>query len=298
MDIDAEIAKATATVATEAKASPEIKPETEAKTEESPAQETESTEAVETPELQKKADSELTEDQLKKREANRQSHLNSKLAKMRRENRELREAITRNQPQQATAPTAKTPEVTDGKPIRPKAEDYQTWGEYEDVLDKYHESLADWKTEQKFAERDKKNTATAKEELFNAKKVERINAIVGESLEFTKQNPEFKNLIQEHSDFFNGGEFPEIIESALFEAEQPVLALYALMKEGRLESLEDMSPYKISMEIGKAEIRGESYLNQNKATSAPTPMTPAKGTATTGRSLEKMSVEELLQQFK
>lgn len=295
MDINAVIAEATSPVAEQAKASPEVKPE--AKTETAPAKEAESTETVEAPEPQQKADSELTEDQLKKREANRQSHLNSKLAKMRRENRELREAVERNQPQQAQAPTAKTPDVTNGVPVKPVEDKFSTWGEYQDAMSKYHEDLADWKIEQKFSERDKKIIKTTEDEAVNAKKVERINAIVGESLEFTKQNPDFKDLMQEYNQYFNGGEFPEFIESALFEAEQPIVALYALMKEGKLESLEDMSPYKISMEIGKAEIRGISYLNQNKSTNAPTPMSPARGTATAGKPLDKVSVEELMQQF-
>lgn len=289
MDIDAVIAEAT-NVATPAQAS------TEAKTETAPQKQAESPEPEKADgkpaNPQPKADSELTAEQLAKREANRQSHLNSKLAKMRRENRELREAMERSaKPPQQAAPTA-----PDGAPKKPAEADFATWGEFLDAKDAYYEKLADWKVEQKLAARDTKTTETAREQEVTAQKVQRIQEIATQEQEFAKENPEYTALYNEYSDFMNN--IPRPVAEALLEAEHPTRALFALMKEGKLESLEDMSPYKISMEIGKAEMRGEGYLNKNKATNAPAPLSASKGTSAGGKTIDRMSYDELRDSFK
>lgn len=286
MDIDTVIAEATK-VAEPAPAS------TEAKTVDLPKQEAvEAHEAdAENKETQTKADSELTAEQLAKREANRQSHLNSKLAKMRRENRELRDAVERNQAPQA--PKAQLPNKADnGAPVKPVEGNFATWGEFLDAKDVYYEALADWKVEQKLSERDTNAAESVKQQTIDTQKVERINTIAKQEEDFAKNNPEYTALYNQHSDFMNN--LPIHVAEALMEADNATLALFALMKEGGLDSLEDMSPYKISMEIGKAELRGERYLNQNKATSAPAPMTPAKGNSAMSKTVTSMNTEELL----
>lgn len=280
MDIEAVIAQATTQAAPESKA-----PEMEAKTETAPTQEAEGKEN--SPNLENKPDSELTAEQLEKREANRQSHLNSKLAKMRRENRELKERIDAVSKNQAT--TAASPQLE----TAPKEEDFDSYGDY-------LRADARWAAKQELAERDTKTKEaaieTAKTHAVNAQKVERINEVANQEQEFAKTNPEYNALYKEHGDFMDN--LPLQIAEALMEAENAPLALFALMKEGKLEGLEDMSPYKISMEIGKAELRGQSYLTQqNKATNAPTPIQAARGTTSASKSLENKSVEELMKQF-
>lgn len=291
MDFDAVIAEATK-VAEPAQAYPEAKTETAPEKQE--AQQEQSSDAKETPEsqeLQKKADHELTAEQLAKREANRQSHLNSKLAKMRRENRELREAIERN----AKAQQQEAKQGNDGRPVAPKPESFGTWGDYEDARDAYVEQLAEWKLERKLAERDTRNNQTVESVKAEQEKLIRSQQATKSIDEVAKQNPDYAQLVNEHADFLNN--IPPHIDDAFLMAENPGLALYALMKEGNLEALEDMSPQKALMEIGKAELRGQGYLNRNKATNAPAPMSPAKGTGSTSKSLESLSVEELLKKF-
>lgn len=274
MDIAAVIAEAT-------NVAPEPTASTEATTEVTePAKEVE--------DLSKKQDSELTPEQLDKREANRQSHLNSKLAKQRREIRELREANTKL----SQAPAATQAST---KPTKPNESNYSDWEKLQTDTEAYHEALADWKVEQKLAERDTKSAETTKLDTIQAQKLERINQIAANEEAFAKANPEYKALYQEHSDFMNSLPLP--IAEALMEADSAELALFALMKEGRLETLEDMSPSRIAIEIGKAEIRGEQYLNTNKATNAPTPIQAARGTGNSGKSLEQKSVAELMKQF-
>lgn len=292
MDTDAVIAEAT-NVATPAEASPEAKTEVTPPKEvvpEAPQGE------AETKEPQIKPDSELTPEQLAKREANRMSHLNSKLAKMKRENRELREAMDRNQaPKTSQTTLPNQAKAENGAPVKPVESNFETWGQFLDAKDAYYEALADWKVEQKLSERDTKQAESTKQEQVNAKTISRIQEVAAQEQEFAKANPEYTALYEQHADFMNN--LPRPVAEALIEADNASLALFALMKEGNLESLEDLPPLKISMEIGRAELRGERYLNQNKATNAPQPMTPARGTASTGKSLENKSVEELLKQF-
>ena len=69
-------------------------------------------EKVEVEDIGKKPDSELTPEQLVKREANRRSHENSKLAEMRRSNRELQARLAQfEQAQNQPKPEAKDPKV-------------------------------------------------------------------------------------------------------------------------------------------------------------------------------------------
>lgn len=289
MDIDAVIAEATK-VAEPAQASTEAskdvaKPEQE-------AQEVDAKKEEAPENIGAKPDSELTPEQLAKREANRQSHLNSKLARLRRENRELKELAERNAKPQTPQ---NTQQAEDGRPVAPNQDNFDTWADYQAARDAYVEQLADWKVERKLAEKDYKAVETAKTSQDNAQLQQRIVEIASQAEKFAKENPEYTALYSEYSDFMDN--LPKPVEKALLLADNPTLALYTLMKEGTLESLEDMSPEKVSMEIGKAELRGQGYINRNKATNAPSPISPARGTGSTSKSLESMSVEDLLKKF-
>lgn len=282
MDIEAVIAQAT-------DVAPESKATDVAETAETPQKEA-VTHEVAKPEI--KPDSELTPEQLAKREANRQSHLNSKLAKMRRENRELRELAAKVTTQQAKPSS----DNTNGAPVPPKEEDFQTWDELRAAERKYYEDLADWRIEQKLSERDKASTANAETLKIREYQAIKINEHAAKEAEFMKKVPDYEQTVYgEYADFMDNLPLP--VAQALLEADAPELALYALAKEGNLEALGEMSPYKVSMEIGKAELRGETYLNQKKATNAPEPMEAARGTGNPGKALHNLSVEELMKRF-
>lgn len=278
MDIESVIAEATTVAPEPAKVEPVAQTETPEVKEQEPENKTE-----ETQDISKKPDSELTAEQLRKREANRLSHMKSKLAKLTRENREMQAKLATPQPEKAAAPT------NDG---RPKEEDYQTYSDYIKAEARWEAREA---LKQELAERDKKTSEVTQNNEVNAKKLQRIQEIATQEQEFAKSNPEYTALYNEHADFMNN--LPQTVAEALLEADNASLALFALMKEGRLEALEDMSPYKLSMEIGKAELRGESYLTQRKVSNAPTPMEAARGTGSASKSLADKSVEELLKQF-
>ena len=102
MDIDAVIAEAT-------QVAPAQEATTVAPIDETPKQEAEVTnDTVETVDDAVKPDSELTPEQLVKREANRQSHQNSREAKLRREVRELREFRAQSRLNQHKSPIIPT----------------------------------------------------------------------------------------------------------------------------------------------------------------------------------------------
>lgn len=289
MDIQAVIAEAqtSAEAATAETTAEQTAPQSEVVTYDSPKPEAEVKE-----DLSKKADSELTPEQLAKRERNRQSHLNRQLAKMRRENRELKqlaETFTKqtsiNQPQEGGAPTP------------PNEDNFQTWEEFRAAERKYYEELADWKIEQKLSDREKKTAETTKTQQVDGYKAERLNDHAAKEVEFAKQVPDYEATVYgEFGDFMQNLPLP--VAEALLEADNASLALYALAKEGILDQLEDLSPYRISMEIGKAELRGEKYLNRNKATNAPPPVEAAKGTGKASKSMMDMPMDELLSQFR
>lgn len=289
MDIQAVIAEAQSSAETAKAETPAETPapQSEVKADEAPQKE--ATEVKE--DLSKKTDAELTPEQLAKRERNRQSHLNRQLAKMRRENRELKETALKFTQQQSTPPQA------GAAPVPPNEDNFQTWEELRAAERKYYEDLAEWKIEQKLSDRDKKSAETAKTQQVDGYKTEKLNEHAAKEVEFAKQVPDYEATVYgDYADFMQNLPLP--VAEALIEADNASLALYALAKEGTLEQLEDMSPYRISMEIGKAELRGEKYLNQNTATNAPTPVTAAKGTGKPTKSLIDMPMDELLSQFR
>lgn len=287
MDIEAVIAEATKPVAEAQEATSTEVANVETQTPEQEAKEAES--------LKDKADSELTPEQLAKREKNRESHLNSKLAKLRRENRELKEFKTQleQQTSKAQPQNSQTQANPSGAPVKPKESDYNSFMEFLEAKDAYYEQLSDWKVEQKLSERDNKVQAAQ----LDIKQVNRIQEMANQEEAFAKSNPEYAKLVYEnHSDFMTN--MPRAVAEALLEAENASLALFALAKEDRLEDLADLPIHRIAMEIGRAEERGKAYLSSgNKATNAPPPMQGLRGTGSASKSLDNKSVEELMKQF-
>lgn len=288
MDIDAVIAEAT-------KVAPVQEATTVAPIDEAPKPEAtvnDSQEAVSTeekPEDVAKPDSELTPEQLAKREANRQSHRNSREAKLRREVRELREFRTQTEAKQAQPP--QQTQNPSGAPEKPKEGNFNSFMEFLEAKDVYQEKLYEWKLEQKLSELSQKS-----QPQVDHKMVERIQQIAQQKQEFAQRNPEYEALAVQNSDFFEN--MPKHIEAAFLKADNPTMAAFALMKEGSLQDLEDLPADRIDMVIGRAEERGKAYLNSVKtATNASTPIESLKGTSSATKPLEKKSVEELMKQF-
>jgi len=264
------------------------------------ATEVASTEATQTPEVKTepakesapapKPDAELTPEQLAKREANRLSKYNSTQAKMRRELKEMREWRDSVMPILAkqTAPQNTAPQP-------PDESQFTDWDELRAAERKYYADLARHEAKQEISERETKANETQQQGALWVQTAKRINDIAAKEAEFIKDNPDYVTLYNEHADFMNN--LNPTIANILIEAEDANLALYALMKEENLEALEDMTPAQVIREIARAEIRGEQYLNQNKVTNAPAPVTSARGTGNPSKALHEMSVEDLLKRY-
>lgn len=250
----------------------------------------------ETPEdksLEFKPDSELTPEQLAKRESNRLSHLKSRSAKQARELRELREFKSQQlQQQQQTPAPAKS---TNGQPQKPNEADYNSFMEFLEAKDDYFEKLSDWKVEQKLS------ALTPKQQpSIDHARAQRDLEIQQDTAKFEERVPEYKNLVKANMEFFQNmpADLSKSLESALQRIPSPALALHTLMKEGTLYDLEDMSPVEIGIAISSAHEKGKALMGSvSTVTNAPAPLAPARGNASGVKSTRSMSFDELKKEY-
>lgn len=85
---------------------------------------------------------------------------------------------------------------------------------------------------------------------------------------------------------------PQTVADAFLEADNGALAIYQLIEDGMIQHLGGMSPDTVTAMIERAEDKALS--RQKPATKAPTPMSAARGTAPSSKTLESMSGDELL----
>lgn len=280
-DIDAIIAEAS----TEANVQPAAS--TEAETPQTPQPEKE----VKEEDVSQKPDSELTSEQLAKRERNRESKLNSKLAEMRRANRDLQARLAQTQTPPAPVKSdtwdfSKEPDLND-----PYYKD-KTWAQYTRDLVKFQ-------SENTLAENNKKTEATQQQQAYKTWVDTQANKVDARLPELSAQIPDIEDVLADADmDSIVHSLTPEQARVAL-EAEDINLAVYTLQKEGKLEEVAKLPPNQLAAAIAKAEMRGQQYLNQTKQTitNAPTPIKAAKGNSTGGKSLEKQSVDELMNSY-
>jgi len=256
-------------------------------TEEVPAQAEETPEATQVEEdVSNKPDSELTPEQLIKRYKNRQSHKDSKLAQSRKKIRELEEQLNKVRSQPINQ------EI--GFDAKPDINSFSTY-------DEYTEALLDWKlnaaNKQKQAENIKAQQEQAKA-LEGQRQQEQLmlreQQIARQTDNFAKENPDYYPLIRENEAIINS--LSPQAQEVLMKIDNPALAVYALMKEGDLESLtEDLDPVELSVKIAEAKVRGNSYTKAKPIISnAPKPMKSVKGIVGGSEDFSRMSPEQLI----
>lgn len=223
--------------------------------------------------LRNKPDSELTPQQLAKREQNRRSHTNSKLARLARENRELRARM-----EAAAEPTTQEPQA-------PNMDDFDTLEAFMDARDAYRDS--------------KQLAAQPKSQpQIDPVQAQRAQQVMANEAEFVKTTPEYAQLVGENAEFFDEVAADPKLQNAIMEADNAPMALYALMKEGLIGELYQLSPTRLAAELAKAEIRGQSYLVPKKTvTSAPAPIASAKGTGVYKKQLSEMSADDIVDKW-
>ena len=88
------------------------------------------------------------------------------------------------------------------------------------------------------------------------------------------------------------------VRKAILESEDGPLALYTLMKEGRIDELEDMDGRQALRFLAKAEMRGQKYIeNSRKVSAAPKPIQAVKGTGTYKKDVFEMTPDEIRKKY-
>lgn len=167
----------------------------------------------------------------------------------------------------------------------PKEDDFETYGEFLEakVLHKIKtEQAADAKATQ-----DKQ--VSQQEQMWQAQREQEIVTKVNAHKDSV---PDFANVIEANADIAD--EFPPHIERAFLEADDAAMAFYNLAKDGKLEALLTMSPYKAMMEIAKAQ---EPRQSLKRVSNAPQPISSASGKGNSSKSVNDMTGEELLKKF-
>ena len=168
----------------------------------------------------------------------------------------------------------------------------------EDNFDNYGDFLkavARYEARQELAEGSKRQQEQAQsyqEQQWVAKREQEIADLASEA---AANIPDFGQTIAEFADVIDS--FPPQLERLFLECEAPHLAIFALAKEGKLESLFQMTPYRAAMEIGRAQDRGIALSQRKPITKAPTPINSARGTGPTGKSLADMDAAEMLKRW-
>ena len=167
----------------------------------------------------------------------------------------------------------------------PKEEDFSSYPEYVEakVLYNVRQELAKQEKAKQEAQ-----TVAINQEALSHQQIE-----LSEKIESHKQGiPDFTKVIEESLPVINS--FPEFIERAFLEADDGALAMYNLAKDGKLESLFSMSPYRVAMEVAKAQIPTQQT---KMVSSAPMPISSTSGRGVVTKSVDRMSGEELLKKY-
>lgn len=213
-----------------------------------------------------------------KKAVNAISRRDKQIGKMRAEMAALQAEVAKYTQNQAQPPKNQTV-VNEGFP---KEEDYETYGDFLEA-----KLLHKIKQEQATQDKSKQEQALSaqKQEWVNQREQEIVSKVEGHKGAI----PDFVQVIETYADIAD--EFPEYIVQAFYEADDAPLAFYNLAKDGKLEALSSMSPYRAAMEIALAQNKKSPVLN--RVSNTPAPISAAKGSGSGSKSLENMSWSEM-----
>ena len=160
-------------------------------------------------------------------------------------------------------------------------------------------NYGDFLKEQAIREYEQKQTDTKhqQEESIKSKAedewvAERSHHLDAKAKEALSKIPDYAQVFQDNADVMESMN-PDI-GRAFLEIDEPALAFYALAKEGRLEDVLSMSPFKAAMEIARAEMRGISMTTIKLASKAPTPITGVRGGGSGGGKINPTDYQALM----
>lgn len=167
----------------------------------------------------------------------------------------------------------------------PTEEQFDTYGDYLKAVARHE---AQQELSQSVKQQQEQQVAEKEQAYF----AQREEYTIAKAQEAIQSIPDYKQLLTENADILQS--LPPQIERAFLEADEPALAFYALAKEGKLESVFDMSPARAAIEIGKAEVRGAALIKAKPVSKAPPPIEGLKGAGSSQKSLNNMNSAELL----
>lgn len=165
---------------------------------------------------------------------------------------------------------------------KPVADDFEDYGDYV-------EALTDWKADQRDAERADTNATTAAERAAQHRNAE-WSAKIGAAKSIM---PDF-DAVMEKADTPTA---PHVADALMDADRGPELLYHLANNPDVVERLNDMSPARAAIELGKIEAKLEAPEAApppppRKTTTAPAPITPVKTGATTAKDPAKMNMEE------
>lgn len=164
----------------------------------------------------------------------------------------------------------------------PQEADFNNYADYMRAVQKYD-------LEQALAARDSKQQQDQTSQAEYNRLIASLDEIDKAADKFIAEVPDAQDVFDNCEDVLMA--MPDAIKKVFLEAGVGAeLAVYNLAKEGKLEALGTMSPAKAAMEIGRAQTQA---LQPKPVTKAPTPMTPVRGAASGGKSLDRMQYSEL-----
>lgn len=226
-----------------------------------------------TPEIENPEADPEQEDPWPKKAENALAKAKGKAAQLRAERDQERAARQRAEQQLAkfNGQQQKDPD----KSGEPQEKDFTNYHDYLRALNKFD-------AEQLLSTREVKQQETQRTTQEQAWVSERESIVATKAQETFKQVPDAQSTIEEHADIAD--DFSPALQRLFLEADNAPLAFYNLAKEGKLESLMNMSLARAAMEIGRAQTQAPP----KPQTKAPAPLPASRGSVAGAKKLEDM----------
>lgn len=186
-------------------------------------------------------------------------------------------------PQQQAQAGAELSVARTGVPSKLDQNSFANWAEYTEAR---QEEIADYKIDQRFAEREAKQQQSNQTAHDQAWEAERMKTVDQMGADFMKETPDAAALMNEHAETIR--KFSPELKRAILTTENTPLALYNLAKDGMLEELADMSLEDARVELRLAE-RKPAAKPKSKA---PTPLPASRSSAASDKPYDKYTPEE------
>lgn len=113
-----------------------------------------------------------------------------------------------------------------------------------------------------------------------------------------KTFPDFRQVIEQHAthDRGDGNKVLPLSRNAmdaLQRSDDGAAAIYAILKDGALNQLNSLPPIEAAMMVKEYEFKAQSLPKIKHVSSAPEPITSARGVASGSKSLESMTGDEI-----